>query len=779
MKLDENILCFFEKISSTNVSQNELVKNVIEGNWRENLESNKFNEFLSNRNHPDGESKLAFGVSCLLAFIQENFTGPSDEIDCFKRLETNDSWKLEELATDGIEINSNMKLLHLLLIAKTFIEELLKVDSNDPILCVWYMRTLKVHQNALDENSITLYDQFRKMHEKMVAENKLNGIKNQRFKFLIELEIISIYLMYRRVNKAEEMLNQLKSSYQIEVVEEGILGMRTKWQQKALPQFHVTIQQANSELDVPCCETHGDTELLKLLELDDDTRLESVKFLDDKHNQLQHLSSMIQNFILITIRFMQISQPKDKLSDEEIQPYLMLLLKQDSGPWPIRLNALLINIASEANHRRTVDRSLRQCEDIVNYIGTKGQSTAKERQSYIFSSLMTPKFKIQAQLADLMVSLGLTKGALDIYLETHQWENVINCYTRLQMRHKASEIIQQELEKKPTAKLYCLLGDATDDVSCYERAWDFSKHRSGLAQRHWGMYYFAKVDYEQAIPHLQKSLEINSLQENLWLRLGYAALSIENYELASSAYIRYTQLEPNGFESWNNLAKCFIKMGNKKRAHKVLQESLKCNFDNWKIWENFLLVSVDTGNFEDALNAYNRLIELKEKYFDEEVLTILINAIQNDFSDSEGKSAYRLRKKALEMLAHLGSLHATEGSIWELSALLTDQPLKKAEKLQKAYKGLTAKIPDWSKSETTTLKLLKLSHDLCLYSLEACKEFQASEKMLVLSQLSSARLTTQGCIKVAKNNDWISCNEIISTLNALIDDIVTKIKELK
>jgi hypothetical protein len=98
-------------------------------------------------------------------------------------------------------------------------------------------------------------------------------------------------------------------------------------------------------------------------------------------------------------------------------------------------------------------------------------------------------------------------------------------------------------------------------------------------------------------------------------------------------------------------------------------------------------VSIDIGSFEDGLNAYNRLIELKEKYFDAEVLKILISAIANDLVDVEGNKSNRLRKKALEMLAHIGSINMSEGIVWELSALLTEEPLKRAEKLQKAYKG--------------------------------------------------------------------------------------------
>lgn len=628
------------------------------------------------------DEKLAYAISCLLSFLEVNFVGSTN------RVKFDIQKNCSDLQVDGIELNANMKNIEFLFIAKTFLDDLIKNFPDDILILVWYMRMIKIHQSSLDENSMSLYETFKNIQEQF-SSSKLKEIENIRHRFIVELEIISIYLMYRRVYKVDELMKQLKNEYHIETVEEGILGKRTKWQEKALPQFHVSIHGDNSDLFIQPQVTHENVKLLKLLELEDDTRLESVKFIDDKHNELQILSSLLQNFVLLNIKYLQISQPKDKLSDEEIQSYLMLLLKQNHGTWSVRLETLLINIKLESNHRRTIDRCLRQCEDVINSMTRTNNDEVKpnDKLSYIFSSLMTPRYKIEVLLADLMVSLGLIKGALDVYLRVQQWEEVINCYTRLQLKHKAAEIIQQELEKKPTVKLYCLLGDALDDVTYYEKAWEFSNNKSGLAQRHFGMFYFGRNDFEKAIPHLQKSLEINSLQENLWLRLGYAALSLEKYEIASSAYLRYTQLEPNGFESWNNLAKCFIKLGNKQRAHKVLQEALKCNFDNWKIWENFLLVSIDIGSFEDALNAYNRLIELKEKYFDEEVLQILINAISNDIVDSEGNKSKRLRKKALEMLAHIGSINISEGSVWELSALLTEEPLKKAEKLQKAYKG--------------------------------------------------------------------------------------------
>lgn len=451
---------------------------------------------------------------------------------------------------------------------------------------------------------------------------------------------------------------------------------------------------------------------------------------------------------------------------------------QSHGPWLTRINALLSNIKLESTHRRTVERSLRQCEETVNLIN--GSDTLVPcRLSYCYSSYIIPRWEIEAQLGDLMVSLGMIKTALDLYLRIQKWEDVILCYTALQLRHKAAEVIKQEIDKKPSVKLYCLLGDATDDISCYETAWNFSGQKSGRAQRHWGNYYFGKQEYEKAIPHLQKTLEINSLQEVQWLRLGYAALSLDNWELAATAYRRYTYLEPHGFESWNNLAKAYIKLGDKNRAHKVLQESLKCNFNNWKVWENFLLVSVDVGSFEDAINAYNRLVELKEKYHDEQILEIIVGAISQDMPDATGNTAGRLKKKCLHLLGQQSAQNPTLGIVWELLSRLTDDPLQKAEKLQKAHRNYTQTQTNWVQDEKSCEKIIDLCVDLCHASVLATKENKEGQKLSVLSQLSSARLAAMGCLKVAKLENYEGLTAKISNLETTVSEIVDLIKSLK
>ena len=66
--------------------------------------------------------------------------------------------------------------------------------------------------------------------------------------------------------------------------------------------------------------------------------------------------------------------------------------------------------------------------------------------------------------------------------------------------------------------------------------------------------------------------------------------------------IKVNTLGTNG--QWRRCHSCFINF--RDQAFKALSEAIKCNFDKWQLWENYLAICCDVGQFHEAISAYSR-----------------------------------------------------------------------------------------------------------------------------------------------------------------------------
>ncbi|XP_017059079.1 tetratricopeptide repeat protein 27 [Drosophila ficusphila] len=742
----------------------------------------RWREKASPNSKEDPSSQLRDFLLLIFAFVQNNFTGPFDKIEEFKEiynqlnLESLDAQ--EKLKASGEELNPNVKTGELLFVAREILHGLIEAYPDSKVLIWWNLRLICLHQHILDDLAAALYEQFKKAAG--FLKGQINNFESRELQSLLLLELANGYLQFHRSEIASQLLDDLCNHLQVELKVEGLLGVRTKFQQKALPQLCLKVEQLKEQESLlPAVRTNETTKLPKLLLLEDDTRLERIRFVELKDNEVMTLPSVLQALVLAKVKQLKRSQPKDRLADEQLEPYTQTLLYQEHGPFQVRQASLLLNCLQESNQRRTVERSWKQCEECVKQLDSSEEELSlRSRLSYGFAAHLSPKWQVQLQLVDLLRSLGMTKTALDICLRIHAWQQVIECYTSLELRHKAAEIIRQELEKKPTTLLYCLLGDAIDEPKFYEEAWLHSKKTSGKAQAYWGNYFYRSADYTQAMDHFEISLEINNLQEAILLRCGYCAIQLERWEAAVKYYLAYTHLEPNGFESWNNLAKALIKLGDKQRAHRVLGEALKCNYSNWKVWENYMLVSVDTSHWEDAMRAYQRMAELKQHYLDQEVLTRIVYGISKE--DPAGSGS--LIKRLIKLLGQQSIQHGNEPLVWELAALVAPTPLKKAEKLVKSYRAYTPKHLGWETKSEHALKALDLCLEVCELSVAAIKEhIQDESEVMITSQLNSARLAGTSCLNALKRAINVDVpaeqTEKVQELEKRIDDLTKIVQE--
>ena len=89
----------------------------------------------------------------------------------------------------------------------------------------------------------------------------------------------------------------------------------------------------------------------------------------------------------------------------------------------------------ESSHKRTIERSMVQMEHLIDQLNDE-KVQLSHRMDMFFVSGMKPAWAFREALADQKLKMGLVKGALDLYSNLHLWEDVILCYTILNLKSK-------------------------------------------------------------------------------------------------------------------------------------------------------------------------------------------------------------------------------------------------------------------------------------------------------------------------------------------------------
>ncbi len=401
-------------------------------------------------------------------------------------------------------------------------------------------------QDVLTERSDELFEAMKdaasavEKDKEWMKECQRNPLFQSRF----HLEVAFLYSKFYFVEEAGNHVSLAAEAIGFKMSETGAMGRRTKFQVKDLAQFTLDVEQAKS-VDGSVDGSLSTEDLPRDIKLDDEVRLDKIKFTDsDRNSRLLSLGPTEQAVVLAMFTIKQHSMPKDELTHEELAPYLEAILGSASRQcWALRFSALLCRSKLEGRERRTVERSLAQVETLVESLKATDIANRSQRLNATYVSRLPPFWQVESELCRLYQSLGSTKAALDIALRLRQWDDVIHCYHLLQLRHKAAEVIREQLEKKETAMLYCMLGDATDELEHYHKALEMTGGRSSRAHRALGFHYYYRKDYVTAVEHMKKSLELCSFQLQLLLRLGYAALEVEDWETAAMAYRKYCVYE--------------------------------------------------------------------------------------------------------------------------------------------------------------------------------------------------------------------------------------------
>ncbi|CAF4599532.1 unnamed protein product [Rotaria sp. Silwood1] len=669
--------------------------------------------------------------SYLQLFIINNFLGPKVKLHQFEQTISQTTIN-DHLICDGETPVSTVEHLDYLFQAtKVFNIEQNQTNKN----WTWYwwtMRTVFTHQKMLEERSMTLCNHAQMCIDKLLTyQSEMNKV--QQILFFIEITYISeYYYNWKQVDTAKKQALEISG---LEINLTGQLGKRTRYQINNTSQLLLDITRKEAQQTLTNNNMINEENLIlpKNLALNDDVVLNQIQFQNetDYQNLTIQLDIIEQLTLLLIIYHRQINHPSHEITTEEQLAFLTYILARPLN-WCIQTCSLILRCQHETENTRKIERTLLQLQELIDQYDYKSPSSSF-RLEYFHSTPIYPTWKLKSYIAHIYVKLGLINNALDLYLYLKKWSDVISCYQLLKKLSLAEHVIREQLQIKETPDLLCSLGEVTDEFEYLERAWILSKERSGRAQRLMGKYYFNRGNYEKTCEHLLKAVEINSLQHDTWFWLGSAAFRTEKWELGVRAYSRCTNIEPDNFEAWNNLAACHTKLKQKDKAHKVFLEAIKCNYDNWKVWENFLWTSADCGEIEDVIQAYHRLIDLKTKYVDKDVLQRLVHLLSENNHNEIWTKIYQ---KSLELFGRLTSQVTNDTDIWELYSDLCqlkkddtsiDWHMKILQQLQRAHRCAVSQTSSWESEINTIKSVLKLSNKLATNTIEKLGEHSENE----------------------------------------------------
>ncbi|AGO11606.1 AaceriADL177Cp [[Ashbya] aceris (nom. inval.)] len=458
-----------------------------------------------------------------------------------------------------------------------------------------------------------------------------------------------------------------------------------------------------------------DTKLLPVALRQEDIPIELREIDPNNQPRLNDYDNIQLLLRLYAIR--QTSPARDPIVDEELASIIGRIIYQDGRKnWSVFARALWERSILETTKAKTIERGILQMQSLVEELGLKIQhkyipeseneeiTSASDRMKYIHQLPFLPRWALDRELAEKYMSMGILRSAVEIYERLELHCDAALCYAAVGDEKQASVILQKRIENNPNdARAYSILGDIRQDPALWEKSWEVGKYVN--AKNSLGKFYYNPPadsgfsrDLNLSLKHLNDSLRLFPLSFDTWYFYGCVGLECGKVDLAAEAFSRCVALDDTHALSWSNLSAAYTEQGKIKEAHSCLKRAIASDSQrNWRIWENYMTVSVKLNEWEDVLLAFRHLIELGrdtkgERAIDLPVLEKLAELLTSTEYPGDPQMLNYFQRSCVSLICDLlPSVITSSARCWRIVArveLWRKRPHAALECHEKAYRSM-------------------------------------------------------------------------------------------
>ncbi|CAN0914414.1 Tetratricopeptide repeat protein 27 homolog [Linum grandiflorum] len=773
---------------------------------------------------------LCFGVASLFYFTQCNTTGPLDELSssplpfkCSEGKEKIDweAWARNQLMSDGSELLGKFSNLQCIVFAKILAmktKDLLfkgSVSSTYGMRSTswWLSRVLYTEQRVLHELSSSVFDFLQVYVVEMLNHfdsrekvtnywgAKLLDEEASTLVSIANLEAGIIRQHYGHVDLGRMHIDSAEAAAGLQLSVTGVLGYRTIHQVAPTVQAVLVSNRSSvndggrsssvssgsqskvleESLDALKEENSESSDILRKPKLLGNCGKGGTKFQPDEIGGPGAASSSLsptqQAVILAHCILIEKGSRQDELQKWEVAPYIEAIDSQPSSLFALRHFCDLLRVRWESTRSHTKVRAEEMMRKLVEDLEKLFPGVA-QRIPFCYVTNIPTIPALKKEYGELLVSCGLVGEALGIFEGLELWDNLIHCNILLDKKPAAVELIRKRLSETPKdPRLWCSLGDVTNDDSCYEKALEVSNNKSARAKRSLARSAYNRGEYDKSKVLWESAMALNSLFPDGWFALGAAALKARDLEKALDGFTRAVQLDPDHGESWNNIACLHMMKKRSKESFIAFNEALKYKRDSWEMWENLGHVAMDVDNIWKALEAVQRVVDTTDfKRIDVELLERIMAEMERRSSSTDLSSEVEVGnpRETMQLLELLGKLlqkivkKVSRPDIWGLFArwhrikgdltMCSEALLKQI----RAYQGSDL----WKDKD----RFIKFAHA----SLELSKVYmELSSSTGSRRELSSAEMHLKQTIKQAES---FSGTQEFQDLQTCLDEVRLKLE---